>query len=363
MPKDFERFGLVLSGGGARGAYEVGVARYMKEHGLTPAAYAGASIGALNAVFLATASSFEEGVNRMEEVWLTLEADDVLRVNNQFIIYGFLLVSFKKMLINHPGLAILESMLKYIPTEWKHLERVGQLVSENPISKKLKEGLLDNSFLQQLLGEELGIQELDAAPMVWISAYESRGTARDVLEYALAGVGVKDTRDSHYFLLNKLPAEQRLSVVLSSAAIPVVYGSQVVQGKRYVDGGLGGAMTSKGNTPIKPLVDAGYSNCIVVNLSDGSFFNRNDFPGTTIIEVRPQHSLHPNGFLSSMFNFRRERIQELIEQGYEDAKRCIGDALTAVRLVHRGRTVAEERDNALARMEGDGFAKTMHLLD
>lgn len=363
MPRVFEQFGLVLSGGGARGAYEVGVAQYLNECGLIPAAYAGASIGTLNSVFLATASSFQEGVRRIEEVWLTLQADDVLRVNNQYVILGFIFANLKKLLLKHPNLTVLEGLLNYASVNLQSIERFGQLVDENPMYKKLKEGLLDNGFLQQLLGDEIGLEEMRPTPKIWISAYESRGTARDIFDYALSEIGIRDTADSHYFLLNDLPVEQRLPVVLSSAAIPVVYGSQVVQGKRYVDGGLGGAMTSKGNTPIKPLVDAGYSNCIVVNLSDGSFFNRRDFPDTTIIEIRPQDSLHPNGLLSSMFDFRPERIRQLIRQGYTDAERCISDALTAIKLVHKGRAIAEKRDNNLSQTSEDGFDETIRLLD
>jgi NTE family protein len=55
------RIGLVLSGGGAKGAYQVGVVNALHELGAQVDAIAGASIGALNGAFLATAPSLEEG--------------------------------------------------------------------------------------------------------------------------------------------------------------------------------------------------------------------------------------------------------------------------------------------------------------
>jgi NTE family protein len=79
--------GLVLSGGGARGAYEVGVLRYLRE--ALPLALgeqprleilSGTSIGAVNACFMAaTAESPEDQAARLSDVWLSLRLDDVFR--------------------------------------------------------------------------------------------------------------------------------------------------------------------------------------------------------------------------------------------------------------------------------------------
>jgi NTE family protein len=66
------RVGLALSGGGAKGAYQVGVLKALLELGAQIDAIAGASIGALNGAILASAPSIPEGLSRMEEVWLTL---------------------------------------------------------------------------------------------------------------------------------------------------------------------------------------------------------------------------------------------------------------------------------------------------
>jgi NTE family protein len=79
------RTALVLSGGGARGAYEVGVVRYLREE--FPAALgeqpridiiSGTSIGAVNACFLAGSANAPEQQGRLlADVWLSLRIQDV----------------------------------------------------------------------------------------------------------------------------------------------------------------------------------------------------------------------------------------------------------------------------------------------
>lgn len=47
-----KEFGLVLAGGGTKGAYEVGVWKALKELNISITAIAGTSIGALNAALI-----------------------------------------------------------------------------------------------------------------------------------------------------------------------------------------------------------------------------------------------------------------------------------------------------------------------
>ena len=78
--------GLVLSGGGARGAYEAGVLGYIfgdlaKREGRTPplAIVSGTSVGAVNGAFIASrAHDLSRSVARLEALWCDLELSDVL---------------------------------------------------------------------------------------------------------------------------------------------------------------------------------------------------------------------------------------------------------------------------------------------
>jgi predicted acylesterase/phospholipase RssA len=70
------RIGLVLAGGGAKGAYQVGCLRALRDAGLgTPAAIAGTSVGAIHAVMLAT-----DKLDEAEQIWTRLRWRDVSRI-------------------------------------------------------------------------------------------------------------------------------------------------------------------------------------------------------------------------------------------------------------------------------------------
>jgi NTE family protein len=66
------RIGLVLSGGGAKAAYEAGLALALRERGVVPAAVAGTSSGALNAALLAAGEA-----ERLAALWRSLRREDV----------------------------------------------------------------------------------------------------------------------------------------------------------------------------------------------------------------------------------------------------------------------------------------------
>ena len=80
--------GLVLSGGGMRGAYEVGVLSGLLEclrpkPGDPPVfrVFSGASVGAINATYLAANSELcDHGISRLVELWKSLKLSDHARV-------------------------------------------------------------------------------------------------------------------------------------------------------------------------------------------------------------------------------------------------------------------------------------------
>ncbi|OWR30776.1 hypothetical protein CDO73_09295 [Saccharibacillus sp. O23] len=365
MHPEFD-FGFVLSGGGARGAYEIGVAQYLAQEQLIPSAYSGASIGALNAAFLSnSAASFEENVRKLDSIWRSLEVKDVVKINKKFIGLGLLYAMLKKSVKSHPALLGVEQLIKQVSQTSKVVENVStasELLTLNPLYKRVQNGLLDNQFLKDLLNHELNLGVSDAKK-TWISVYESNGLAKDLSDYTLAKLRVRDTTESKYILLNEIPFEQKLSVILASAAIPAIYDSQTIGDKGYIDGGVGGTWKASGNTPIAPLISAGFEICVVAHLSDASFFDRHEFKDTTIIEIRPESSLHPNGLLSSMFDFRAETIDRLIEQGYADAKRCISRSLKSVMLIKQDKKSREVRQASLEQIENDDFESKLKLLD
>ncbi len=73
-------YGLVLSGGGAKGAFEIGVWRWLQRTGLDKkiTGISGTSVGALNSI-LFSCTSLEEA----ERIWRSVRQEDLTRVNKE----------------------------------------------------------------------------------------------------------------------------------------------------------------------------------------------------------------------------------------------------------------------------------------
>jgi NTE family protein len=85
---------LVLSGGGARGAFQLGAERVLREvHGYQWERIFGVSVGALNATFLA-----QRAYRQMNELWLNIREEDVYRK------FSWPVVAFRLGLLRKLGL-------------------------------------------------------------------------------------------------------------------------------------------------------------------------------------------------------------------------------------------------------------------
>ncbi len=73
--------GLVLSGGGAVGAYQAGVVKALAECGAQISMVSGVSIGALNGAIIAASPDLSEAAARLEALWKYLGENQVLSVN------------------------------------------------------------------------------------------------------------------------------------------------------------------------------------------------------------------------------------------------------------------------------------------
>lgn len=88
LRRNGERAGpaLVLSGGGAMGALQVGVLRVLVRRGFRPGRIVGTSVGALNGAFLAFYPG-PAGVDRLAEIWRGLENERFINVNPVRVAY------------------------------------------------------------------------------------------------------------------------------------------------------------------------------------------------------------------------------------------------------------------------------------
>jgi len=305
------KVGLALSGGGAIGAYQVGVIRALAESGTEIHCIAGASIGALNGAILSSSASLEQGAARMGEIWHHLGTNEVLKFNKS---------AYLRLLTQY-GLAMGLS-----PLLSKSGTLLGALINGLGIRSfsalQDDESLLSDQPLIELMNQFLDPDALASGTPLYASLYPTEGGFSDIISCALAEFGVGKTQDSEFQLIQALPQTLQREALLASAALPLLFQSRDINGKHYSDGGMGGWATLQGNTPVTPLVDAGCNMVIVTHLSDGSLWDRHHFPDTTVLEIRPQTSLSRNegvlGGMKDLLGFTAENIDSWIDQGYRD---------------------------------------------
>lgn len=323
MPKQ-AKVGLVLSGGGAKGAYQVGVSKALAELGTQVDMIAGASIGALNGGILASANNLAEGTVRLEKLWQTLAKASPLKAN---------IPSYIKLLVAAGGVLVPPARL------------LALAVGAQETS------LLCDEPLNELMSEYLEPQRLAKGLPLYVSVFKSLGAATDLGRCLLAAAGIKDTPDSVMLHLQSLPVSEQKNALLASAALPALFKAREVQGQKYTDGGQGGWSKSQGNTPIQPLIDAGCNMVIVTHLSDGALWSRHDFPDTTILEIRPQSPITREGGAKDLLGFDGTKIPSWIEQGYRDTMHCMKRVQEATQarsaLVAAKQTLAESEARAI----------------
>ncbi|HEJ1057736.1 TPA: patatin-like phospholipase family protein, partial [Pseudomonas putida] len=227
--------GLILSGGGARAAYQVGVLAGIAE--LLPAGahnpfpvIVGTSAGAINAVTLASgAVHFNEAVQRLTAFWQNFRSHLVIRSDWPGV------VRQASRFVGHSLLG---------------------LGGQAPVA------LLDSSPLRSLLqthlnldgiGHALAAEQLRAVAVTAfgyesgqaVTFYQGRGTIEAWLRHRRIGV----------------PAPLTIDHLLASAAIPLLFAPVQLGGEYYGDGAV------RQSAPISPALHLGASRVLVVGVS------------------------------------------------------------------------------------------------
>ena len=218
-----KRLGLCLSGGGARGSYQVGVLKAMEELGILQKVYAisGTSIGSVNASLLACKT-----VDEMRDLWFNYPASDF---NKDTSIFKTL--RERRMEVVNKGIY-----------EIKALEK---LLNDNLDIKKLKEKKVFVTLSPAGLDNEGALGILKASFRHYI----------------------KNESQVIYSPLHEQEEADITTQILASCSIPFVFPSVSLEGQQVFDGGL------YDNVPIKPLVDAGCYTVIVIHFNRIYFIN------------------------------------------------------------------------------------------
>jgi NTE family protein len=235
-----ELVGLVLSGGGARGAYEFGalsaLVPVLEQRGQRPRIIVGTSVGGLNAAYLA-AGAHDGWVNAVEagcQLWRKIGYGDVL---------GPLVSARDLGLIMRFGLEFLGFAVKSAQS----------LLDNSPLADTVKARV---SFDRLADNVQSGV--IDTAAVA-ATSYE---TGRSVVFYDGAADPPRDDRRGIDYVPTRLAAVH----VRASAAIEALFPAVEVTEPAEMGGWYGDGGTSL-NTPLKPALQFGAKRLIVIGLN------------------------------------------------------------------------------------------------
>lgn len=257
---------LVLSGGGGKGAYQIGVWKALKEFGIDKkiTAVSGTSVGALNAALF-----LQGDINVAKEVWSNISNKKILKIEKVEVL--------KKVLLENG---------------------ITSSIANNYLISKGKTGIFSRNGLLEIMESYVNLDFISQSKIqCFISCCQ------------LPEMTVK------YFNINNNSNERIKNILLASSALPVIYDNVLIDNKRYIDGGV------VDNIPVKPLYDIGYKTIIIVHLSHENIVRDTDFPGVNMFQIIPRK---PQGnFIKGTLDFNKEHAEIRMNQGYEDTYRLI----------------------------------------
>ena len=227
--------GLVLSGGGARAAYQVGALRALAEIlGGKKSPFnvlAGVSAGAINSVAIASgADDFPNAVEELTQTWLSLEPHLVYRTD------------FPK--------------LGRLGARW--LKDVSTGGAFGPSRANY---LLDTQPLRELLTRRMDPSRIAAH----VASGDLHGVAVSATNYATGTIVTffEGAEHLHPWLRNdRLAFRERITIehVMASASIPIFFPPVTIEGRAFGDGGV--RMT----TPTSPAIHLGADKVLAIGI-------------------------------------------------------------------------------------------------
>lgn len=258
------KIGLALAGGGARGAYQIGVWKALKEAGLDQKVkiVSGASVGSINAV-LFSMGDYELA----EEIWMNLDKDTLFHINS-------------------------DTVKRLFKERWKFFTK----------------GVFDTSTFESMMDDVLE-EELKPKIDVYIATTAIGGMNKKFFRVLKANYKFhfsKQRENLVYHKANNLERSKLKKLILASCAIPVVFRPIVIDNETYYDGGI------LSNMPIIPLKDCDCEKIIVVDLFRHNFHRYTEHKDERIKIIHPKRSL------GGILDFNPKKIQRRFELGYQD---------------------------------------------
>ena len=275
----FMKIGLVLSGGGGKGAYELGVWKALNELNLSRyiSVFSGTSIGSFNAVLFAM-----NDMDTADKLWEEITMEQLAPIS--------------KMELLKKGIGL------YIGG--KNLQLAKRFLNE-----KLEHGSISNEGAVSVIDKYLDFSKVKENNHICYAACTELGSF-----------------NCKYFKINDYDDELGKKIVLASSSLPLIYDSTEVLGKMYVDGGIAD------NTPIQPVYGENCDIIIVVLLSKDDVVDRSLYPNSKLIIIAPEH-LYENTITGTL-NLDSEAKKKRIIEGYNDTINKLEPIVEFIKYAH-----------------------------
>jgi NTE family protein len=252
-------YGLVLEGGGAKGAYHVGAYKALKELGVEIGGIAGTSIGALNGAILV-----QGDLEKLEDIWINTKSSDLFNID-------------EKVINNLKTFNLQEINLPYLLN-----------VSKEILSNRG----LDTSKIRALLEEYIDEDVI----------------RKSKLDFGVVTVNLTDLKPME-LLIEDIPEGKLVDYLLASANLPT-FKQETFDGKKYLDGGF------HDNLPIGVLVKKGYTDFIAVRTFGIGIVKKPKNKKLNITYIQPVEQL------GGLLDFNKEQSERDMLLGYYDTMKA-----------------------------------------
>lgn len=254
-----KEYGLVLEGGGAKGAYQIGAWKALKEANIRIKGIAGTSVGALNGALICMGD-----LEKAESLWENISYSQIMSVDDKIMED-----IFKQKKISRDAL---KDMMDYI-----------------------SDGGVDITPLKELIAECVDEEKIQNSPMdLYIHTFS-----------------VDEMRELNVDL-NEIEPELIKDFLLASSYIFPIFKSEKLHGKTYIDGG------AINNVPVDTLIEKEYKDIIIVRIFGIGREKKVKIPEDTTI-----YTIAPTVSLGSILDFNPKRSKMHLKRGYFDTMRVL----------------------------------------
>lgn len=223
-----KEYGLVLAGGGTKGAYQVGVYKALKGMKINVKAVVGTSIGALNGALV-----LQDDLEKMLNLYGNIKLNDILSIDSK-------------------------------------IDETKDIFSLKNIAKITKEYIekrgISNDALRKTIEKYIDVDKIYNSDVDF-------------------GMITFSTKNKGVELFKKdIPKEKMVDFLLASSCFPI-FKSQNIDGEHFFDGGL------YDNMPINMLIKKGYKNIIVVDVTGMGLKRKNASKNVYIKMIKPNEKV------------------------------------------------------------------------